>query len=94
MGVTKRKRTFGTLGEVSALTLGGGGIGQVWGTTSREETVATAREATELGITFFDLAPSYGSGEAEMVIGETFGRRLPDGVRVSTGLSQTRSVTP
>ena len=36
-------RKFGNLGEISALTLGGGGIGQVWGPTSREEAVATVR---------------------------------------------------
>ena len=69
---------------MSALTLGGGGIGQVWGATTREECVATTREAIELGITLLDVAPSYGDGEAERVIGEAFGGRLPDGVRVST----------
>ena len=79
------QRTFGSLGyDVSALTLGGGGIGQVWGATTREECVATTREAIELGITLLDVAPSYGDGEAERVIGEAFGGRLPDGVRVST----------
>ncbi len=78
------KRTFGRLGEISCLTLGGGGIGQVWGPTSREEAVATVREAVEAGITFLDVAPSYGNGEAERVIGEAFGGRLPEGVRVST----------
>ena len=77
-------RRFGPLGEVSALTLGGGGIGQVWGPTSREEAVVTVREAVEAGITFLDVAPSYGNGEAESVIGEAFGGRLPSGVRVST----------
>ena len=77
-------RTFGRLGEVSALTLGGGGIGQAWGATTREECVATVQEAVHAGITFLDVAPSYGNGEAELVIGEAFGGRLPQGVRVST----------
>ena len=77
-------RKFGNLGEISALTLGGGGIGQVWGPTSREEAVATVRAAVDAGITFLDLAPSYGNGEAESVVGEAFGGRLPSGVRVST----------
>ena len=35
------KRSLGKLGIVSALTLGGGGIGQVWGHTTRQEAVAT-----------------------------------------------------
>jgi aryl-alcohol dehydrogenase-like predicted oxidoreductase len=79
-----RQRTFGQLGTVSALTLGGGGIGQVWGQTTREESVATVREAIELGITLLDMAPSYGNGEAESVVGEAFGGRLPAGVRITT----------
>lgn len=77
-------RPFGKLGTVSTLTLGGGGLGQLWGPTTREECVATAREAPELGITLLDLAPSYGNGEAESVIGEAFDGKLPDGVRVTT----------
>lgn len=78
------QRTFGRLGRVSALTLGGGGTGQVWGPTTRAEAVATVREAVDAGITFLDVAPSYGNGEAETVIGEAFGGSLPSGVRVST----------
>src|SRR3989442_8611993 len=79
-----QQRIFGQLGDISALTLGGGGIGQVWGPTTREEAIATVREAWASGITFFDVAPSYGRGEAELVIGGAFGGRLPAGVRVST----------
>jgi aryl-alcohol dehydrogenase-like predicted oxidoreductase len=77
-------RTLGSLWPVSALTLGGGGLGQVWGATTREEAVATVREAVDAGITLLDLAPSYGAGEAESVIGAAFGGRLPAGVRVTT----------
>ncbi len=79
-----KKREFGSLGPVSALTLGGGGIGQVWGATTREESVATVIEAVEAGIDFLDVAPGYGNGEAELVVGEAFQGRLPSGVRVST----------
>ena len=42
------------------------------------------REAVESGIEVLDLAPSYGNGEAEPVIGEAFGGTLPAGVRVTT----------
>ena len=79
-----RMRTLGRLWPVSALTLGGGGIGNVWGPTSRDEAVATVREAVDGGITLLDVAPIYGDGEAERVIGEAYGGRLPDGVRVVT----------
>lgn len=63
-----QQRPFGKLGSVSALTLGGGGLGQVWGTTTREECVATAREAVDSGINLLDLAPTYGNGEADALI--------------------------
>jgi aryl-alcohol dehydrogenase-like predicted oxidoreductase len=79
-----QQRIFGQLGDISALTLGGGGIGQVWGPTTRDEAMATVRAAWEAGITWFDVAPSYGPGEAEVVLGEACGGRLPPGVRVST----------
>ena len=77
-------RHLGDLWPVSSLTLGGGGIGQVWGETTRDEAIATTRAAVEAGITLLDMAPGYGRGEAETVVGESFGGRLPDGVRVTT----------
>lgn len=79
-----RLRRFGKLGMASALTLGGGGLGQVWGPTTRKECVATVREAVDSGINVLDLAPTYGNGEAESVIGEAFGGALPAGVRITT----------
>jgi aryl-alcohol dehydrogenase-like predicted oxidoreductase len=77
-------RTLGRLWPVSALTLGGGGLGQVWGPTTQDEAVATVREAVDRGITLLDVAPTYGDGEAERVVGKAFAGRLPDGVRVVT----------
>ena len=79
-----RQRQFGKLGAVSALTLGGGGVAQIWGPTTRDECVATVREAVDSGIDLLDLAPSYGSGEAEAVIGAAFDGKLPAHVRVTT----------
>lgn len=75
---------FGSLWPVSVLTIGGGGIGQVWGSTSRDEAIATVRAAVDDGITLIDVAPSYGDGEAEEVVGQAFAGRVPDGVKVST----------
>lgn len=77
-------RHLGKLWPVSALTLGGGGLGQIWGETSREEAVATLRLAVERGITLIDLAPLYGRGEAEAVVGEAFDGNWPEGIRVTT----------
>ncbi len=79
-----RQRLFGKPGMVSALSLGGGGLGQVWGATTREDCVATVREAIDSGVNLLDLAPSYGNGEAESVIGAGFCGKLPDNVRVTT----------
>ena len=76
------RRQFGAIGEVSRLTLGGGGIGQVWGATSREEGIATLRMAVDAGIDVIDAAPGYKVCEA--LIGEAFGGRLPAGVRITT----------
>ena len=77
-------RQLGNLWPVGALTLGGGGIGQVWGVTDRAESIATLREAIEAGVTLIDLAPGYGNGEAENVLGEAYAGKLPAGVRVTT----------
>jgi hypothetical protein len=55
-----QRRTFGKLGDVSALTLSGGGIGQVWGPTTRAEAIATVRAAWEAGITFAPLPEGEG----------------------------------
>ncbi|WP_293365768.1 aldo/keto reductase [Phenylobacterium sp.] len=77
-----RTGMLGSLGEVSRLTLGGGGIGQIWGDTSHDEAKATLRAALDAGITVLDAAPSYRNCEA--FIGETFAGHLPAGVRVTT----------
>src|SRR5947208_6253712 len=75
---------FGRLPPVSTLTLGGGGLGMLWGETTFEECVATVDAAVAAGITLFDLAPRYGDGKAEEVVGAAFAGRLPDGVRVTS----------
>jgi aryl-alcohol dehydrogenase-like predicted oxidoreductase len=45
-----------------------GGAG-VWSDSSDESSVATIRRAIELGVTVFDVAPVYGFGHAETVLG-------------------------
>ena len=72
---------FGALPPVSVLTLGGGGLGMLWGATTFDECVATVEDAVAAGINLLDLAPRYGDGKAEEVVGEAFSGRLPDGVR-------------
>ncbi len=79
-----QKASLGALGPVSRLTLGGGGLGQLWGRTDRGECVATLRAAVDAGIDLIDLAYRYGEGEAEEVFGEAFAGRPPDDVRVTS----------
>jgi aryl-alcohol dehydrogenase-like predicted oxidoreductase len=74
--------TLGPFGPVSRLTLGGGGIGQVWGPTSEDDAVATLRHAVDSGIDLLDAAPGYKICEA--MIGRAFEGKLPPGVRVTT----------
>jgi len=77
-----RYSTLGSFVNISRLTLGGGGLGQVWGATSHEEAVATVRAAVTAGINLVDTAPMYGA--CEDVIGSAFQGVLPGGVRVTT----------
>ena len=79
-----QQHSFGRLWPVSVLTLGGGGIGMVWGETTLDECIATVHDAVAAGINLIDLAPSYGNGKAEALVGKAFGGRLPDGVRVTS----------
>ena len=79
-----QQKSFGKLPPVSVLTLGGGGLGMVWGETTFDECVATVHSAVAAGINWIDLAPRYGDGKAELVVGEAFAGRLPKGVRVTS----------
>jgi aryl-alcohol dehydrogenase-like predicted oxidoreductase len=77
-----RLTNLGPLGDVSRLTLGGGGIGQIWGETSKDEAIATIGAALDGGITVLDAAPGYHN--CETFIGEHFAGRLPAGLKITT----------
>jgi aryl-alcohol dehydrogenase-like predicted oxidoreductase len=65
-------RTFGKLGwQVSEIGFGGwalGGLG--WGGQRDEDSVATLKQALDLGCNFIDTAQGYGDGHSERVIGK------------------------
>ncbi len=73
---------LGPLDHVSRLTLGGGGLGRLWGETTTDEAVATVFAAIDGGITLIDTAPMY--RDCEAVIGEAFNGRIPGGVRITS----------
>lgn len=79
-----QQQALGPLWPVSTLTLGGGGLGMLWGKTTFDECVATVHDAVAAGITLLDLAPRYGDGKAEEVVGAAFAGKLPAGVRVTS----------
>jgi D-threo-aldose 1-dehydrogenase len=57
-------------GTLSRLGLGTAPLGGLYGAVSAEEASAVVDRAWELGVRFFDTAPSYGSGLAEQRVGE------------------------
>jgi aryl-alcohol dehydrogenase-like predicted oxidoreductase len=79
-----KQHAFGSLPKVSTLTLGGGGIGMLWGETTEAECIGVVQDAVRAGINLLDLAPRYGDGKAELIVGAAFEGRLPDGVRVTS----------
>ena len=64
--------------NVSRVGFGGGGIGEVWGATTRDEAVRAVHRALDLGINYFDVAPAYGNGKAEEALGIALEGRSED----------------
>src|SRR2546425_1479955 len=68
-----QQRILGKTGfQVSTITLGGGGIGMVWGPTTEEECIETVKQAVACGINIIDVAPVYGRGKAEEIVGRAW----------------------
>ena len=82
-------RQLGGLWPVSALTLGGGGIGQLWGETTREEAVATVRAAVDNGITFGEESTDQGDVWKYLMVNYAAGARLAY-ARISHAFSDCR----
>jgi aryl-alcohol dehydrogenase-like predicted oxidoreductase len=76
--------TLGKFGPVSRLTLGGGGIGQLWGEASDSDSVGTLHLAVDAGIDLIDTAPGYKN--CKRMVGKAFEGKLPAGVRITTKL--------
>ncbi|WED23661.1 aldo/keto reductase [Vibrio sp. JC009] len=56
--------------QSSALGFGCWAMGGTWNNVSDRESINAVRSAIDLGINFFDVAPVYGLGHAETVLGQ------------------------
>ncbi len=72
---------LGTTGRTT--TRLGFGCSSVMGVLNRKESLAMLESAVEAGITHFDVAPSYGMGQAESCLGEILSR-YPGKLTVTT----------
>ena len=82
--------------NVSRVGFGGGGIGEVWGPTTRGEAVRAIHRALDLGINYFDVAPAYGDGKAEEALGIALEGRADDviiGTKVRIASTDMKDVT-
>ena len=65
-----RTRTLGSTGlAFTELGFGAGPLGGFYGPVDADAGAAAARRAYELGIRYFDVAPLYGHGRAELTLG-------------------------
>jgi len=51
---------------------------KVWNTSTDEKSFEAIHKALDLGINFFDVAPVYGFGHAEAILGQALGQRRKD----------------
>jgi aryl-alcohol dehydrogenase-like predicted oxidoreductase len=79
-------RTFGKLGwQVSEIGFGAWALGgQAWGGQRVEDSVATLKQALDLGCNFIDTAQGYGDGHSERVIGKFLKAHQGERIYVAT----------
>lgn len=78
------RRVGATKVEVARLGLGTAPLGGWPEAVSHTDGIATIRRAWDRGIRFFDTAPFYGSGQAELFLGEALADKPRETFRFST----------
>ena len=65
-------KQFQTLGneKLSSIGLGCWAFGGTWNNTEDKASISTIETAVENGINFFDVAPIYGKGHSELILGK------------------------
>lgn len=65
------RRLLGTTGlSVSRLSFGASALGGVFGPVEEAASIRTVHAALDCGINYFDVAPAYGGGQAELLLGK------------------------
>lgn len=70
--------------RVSALGFGCWAIGGEWDNVNDEESILSVQEALAVGINFFDVAPIYGKGHAEIILGKGLKKAKREEVIIAT----------
>jgi aryl-alcohol dehydrogenase-like predicted oxidoreductase len=84
-------RRLGSSGpETSALGLGCMGMSDLYGPSSRQESIATIHDALDAGITLLDTGDFYGMGHNELLIREALATQARDRVLISVKFGALR----
>ncbi|WP_194437016.1 aldo/keto reductase [Vibrio fluminensis] len=70
--------------KASAMGFGCWAIGGTWNNVTEEQSIRTIKEAINVGINFFDIAPIYGFGNAEKVLGKAIQSEQRDKIIIAT----------
>ncbi|MEO8503833.1 MAG: aldo/keto reductase [Acidobacteriota bacterium] len=85
-----KTRALGNTGcSIASIGLGCMGMSEFYGTTDEAESLATLERALDLGVSFWDTADMYGSGENERLLAKVLARRRAE-VVVATKFGNVR----
>jgi L-galactose dehydrogenase len=78
-------RAFGNTGlTVSALSFGASALGGVFRDVDEGDAIRSVHAALDAGITYFDVAPSYGATRSEAILGKALSGVVRDRYVLST----------